>query len=235
MIAPAPPRWSLPHRQHGSTWLGFLLGLVVGIGLSLAVAVYVTKVPIPLVDRGVQRKPAQADTEAQRLQQWNPNAGLSSARPAAPAASSADNAEGERTEPAPDPIAELIQQRVGGGPAAAPAPSAAPAPAQPSVPTPSAAPAAPAKPAVPSSAGETVDPFHYFVQVGAFRNADEAEAQRARLALQGFDARVSEREQSGQRVWRVRLGPFDSKVQAELMQERLRGAQFETALVRVPR
>jgi cell division protein FtsN len=75
----------------------------------------------------------------------------------------------------------------------------------------------------------------YYVQVGAFRSADEAEAQRARLALQGFDAKVSEREQGGQRVWRVRLGPFNTKVDAELMQEKLRGKQFETALVRVQR
>jgi cell division protein FtsN len=73
------------------------------------------------------------------------------------------------------------------------------------------------------------------VQVGAFRQAEEAEAQRARLALQGFSAKVSEREQAGQRVYRVRLGPFDNKVDAELMQERLRGQQIETALVRVQR
>lgn len=73
------------------------------------------------------------------------------------------------------------------------------------------------------------------MQAGAFRNAEEAEAQRARLALLGFDAKVSEREQAGQRIYRVRLGPFGNKVEAEVMQERLRAKQIDTALVRVQR
>lgn len=208
-------------RARGGTLLGFFLGLLVGVGAALAVAVYVTKVPIPLVDRGVQRKPIQPDTEAERLKGWNPNAGLSNAKVPAPAAESA----GADTEAAPaggetgaasdakaatdkpkaeagrDPIAELIQQRTGAATADAPA----------------------------------ADPFVYYVQVGAFRSAEEAEAQRARLALQGFDARISERDQGGQRIWRVRLGPFNGKVDAEVMQERLRAKQFDTALVRVQR
>lgn len=208
-------------RARGGTLLGFFIGLLVGIGAALAVAVYVTKVPIPLVDRGVQRKPIQPDTEAERLKGWNPNAGLSNAKvpapspaagadaAAAPPASDAAAAGGDartatdqpKAEAGRDPIAELIQQRSGAAAADTPA----------------------------------ADPFVYYVQVGAFRSAEEAEAQRARLALQGFDAKVSEREQGGQRIWRVRLGPFNGKVDAELMQERLRARQFDTALVRVQR
>lgn len=207
-------------RQSGGTLLGFVLGLLVGIGAALAVAVYVTKVPIPLVDRGVQRKPMQPETEAERLRHWNPNAGLSRTAPpaAAPAAeapaaapdtaASAPAPAGDGKAAAGDPIAELIRQR-----------------------------ATPTAPASPGSENQpaAADPFQYYVQVGAFRQAEEAEAQRARLALQGFSAKVSEREQAGQRVYRVRLGPFDNKVDAELMQERLRGQQIETALVRVQR
>jgi cell division protein FtsN len=201
--------------QRGGTLLGFLLGLLVGIGAALAVAVYVTKVPIPLVDRGVQRRPTQPQTEAERLRDWNPNAGLSAAKPApatpantpsadTPASPDAAASAGGSSAEA-DPIAALIQQRTGqakGGDADTPA---------------------------------NADPFQYYVQVGAFRSAEEAEAQRARLALQGFDAKVSEREQAGQRVFRVRLGPFANRVEAEIMQQRLEGKQFETALVRVQR
>ncbi|MFN3957744.1 MULTISPECIES: SPOR domain-containing protein [Tepidimonas] len=209
-----PPRPHVhgPQRTRGGTLLGFFLGLLVGVGAALAVALYVTKVPIPLVDRGVQRKPIQPDTEAERLRGWNPNAGLSNTKPAASAPSDAptdtpsgparDNAGAPATDATRDPIAELIRQRTQGDG---------------------------------GSAAAAADPFVYYVQVGAFRSADEAEAQRARLALQGFDAKVSEREQGGQRVWRVRLGPFNTKVDAELMQEKLRGKQFETALVRVQR
>ena len=80
------------------------------------------------------------------------------------------------------------------------------------------------------------DPFNYFVQVGAFRGGPEAEAQRARLAMLGFDAKVTEREQAGKPVFRVRLGPFANKVEAEVMQEKLKGQGVgDTALVRVQR
>ncbi len=219
--------------QRGGTLLGFVLGLLVGVGVALAVAVYVTKVPIPLVDREIQRKPTHPETEAQRLKSWNPNAGLSSAKPsgrgeatgiATDASTAAEppkdessrsdtpaeagKADAGRGEVGQDPIADLIRQR-----------------------------AAPPQPAVGESdlSAAAADPFNYFVQVGAFRNPEEAEAQRARLTLLGFNAKVSEREQAGQRLYRVRLGPFGSKLEAEMMQERLRAKQIDTALVRVQR
>jgi cell division protein FtsN len=79
------------------------------------------------------------------------------------------------------------------------------------------------------------DPFNYFVQAGAFRSPDEAESQRAKLALQGFDARVSEREQSGRTVFRVRIGPLDSREEAERIQQKLAASKVDAALVRVQR
>ena len=51
----------------------------------------------------------------------------------------------------------------------------------------------------------------------------------------GLEARVTEREQSGRTVFRVRLGPFDKKDDAEKAKERLDGSGVETALVRVQR
>jgi cell division protein FtsN len=82
---------------------------------------------------------------------------------------------------------------------------------------------------------EAADPFVYYVQAGAFRGPDEAEAQRARLAMLGFDAKVTEREQAGKPVFRVRLGPFEKKVDAEVMQERLTGQSVDNTLVRIQR
>jgi cell division protein FtsN len=55
-----------------------------------------------------------------------------------------------------------------------------------------------------------VDPFDYFVQAGAFPNQQDADAQRAKLAMLGWEARVSEREQNGRTVYRVRMGRFPS-------------------------
>ncbi|WP_460885343.1 SPOR domain-containing protein, partial [Ramlibacter solisilvae] len=80
-----------------------------------------------------------------------------------------------------------------------------------------------------------VDPFLYFVQAGAFRTQEEAEAQRARLSLMGFDAKVTEREQSGRQVFRVRVGPFEKKDDADRQKQKLEAGGVETALVRVQR
>jgi len=46
---------------------------------------------------------------------------------------------------------------------------------------------------------------------------------------------VSEREQSGRTVFRVRVGPFDKKEEADKAKEKLDAAGYETALVRVQR
>jgi cell division protein FtsN len=51
----------------------------------------------------------------------------------------------------------------------------------------------------------------------------------------GIDARVTEREQSGRTVYRVRVGPFDRKEDADGMRVRLEANALEAALVRVQR
>lgn len=77
-------------QQRGGTILGFILGVVVGLGAALAVAVYVTKVPVPFVNKGQQtRTPEQDAAEAKKNKDWDPNAplqGKNPVRPAAPAA-----------------------------------------------------------------------------------------------------------------------------------------------------
>ena len=49
------------------------------------------------------------------------------------------------------------------------------------------------------------------------------------------DAKVTEREQSGRQVFRVRVGPFDRKEDADRQKEKLETGGVETALVRVQR
>ena len=86
-----------------------------------------------------------------------------------------------------------------------------------------------------AAAAPGLDPFNYFVQAGAFRTPEDAETQRAKLAMMGIDAQVSEREQNGRTVYRVRVGPFTQKPLAELTQEQLNVNGVESALVRVQR
>ena len=86
-----------------------------------------------------------------------------------------------------------------------------------------------------AAAAGQVDPFDYYVQAGAFRNQQDADAQRAKLAMLGWEARVSEREQNGRNVYRVRIGPFAKRDDADQLKEKLAGAGVESALVRVQR
>lgn len=85
------------------------------------------------------------------------------------------------------------------------------------------------------ASGTVAEPFLFFVQVGAYRSAEDAESQRARLSLSGVQAKVTEREQSGRTVFRVRVGPFDTKEEADQAKQKLDAAGLETALVRVQR
>jgi cell division protein FtsN len=90
--------------------------------------------------------------------------------------------------------------------------------------------------AVEGSARPGADPFVYFVQIGAYGRSEEAEQQRARLAMAGMAAKVTEREQAGRTVHRVRLGPFESREMAEVFkQQAVDGGFADAALVRQAR
>lgn len=245
--------------QRGGTFLGIILGLLIGLGVALAVALYIAKVPVPFVDKVPHRTAEQDAAEAERNKNWDPNAPLAgkqgtkaphegaSAPAATPAADKPAPAERPVATPAADKAASAPapraaasaadKPRAASAPAPAPAPEAAKSSRDPAAILSGQAPAtpaatAPAKPAAPA-AGQ--DPFVYFVQAGAYSSADDAEQQRARLAMQGIGAKVSEREQGGRTVHRVRLGPFETRTDAEAAQERLRGAGAEAVLVRMER
>ena len=218
-------------KQLGGTILGFILGVIVGLGAALAVAVYVTKVPVPFLNKGGARGADQDAAEAQKNKDWDPNSplrGKSAAKPPAPAASAAG---AEPATPAAQPVATAEPKG-----AAASAPKAAaskPEKVETGKPT-SADPLGDLAKAKAAEAG-SADPYDYFVQAGAFRTQADADAQRAKLAMLGWEARVSEREQNGRAVFRVRIGPFTKRDDAEVLKEKLDGAGLESALVRVQR
>ena len=61
-------------HQRGGTFLGLIFGLVVGLGIALGVAVYVTKVPVPFINKGQSRSSDQDAAEARKNKDWDPNA-----------------------------------------------------------------------------------------------------------------------------------------------------------------
>ncbi|HEY3520775.1 MAG TPA: SPOR domain-containing protein [Rhodanobacteraceae bacterium] len=64
----------------------------------------------------------------------------------------------------------------------------------------------------------------YLLQVGSFPNGSDADAMKAKLALQGFTASVQPVTINGQTWNRVRLGPFASATDLEAAKQRLNSA-----------
>ena len=80
-----------------------------------------------------------------------------------------------------------------------------------------------------------LDPFTYYIQVGAFRSDPDAKAFVEKLLQAGFVTQVSQREQAGRPVFRVRLGPFQTRDEANAQKQLLTAKSFETVMVRVQR
>jgi cell division protein FtsN len=210
--------------QRGGFVLGLVVGLLIGLALALGVALYITKAPVPFINKVPQRTAEQDTAEAERNRDWDPNAPLagragprvsSPGLPSTGASASGVLPPGIAPAPAPrDPAAILAG-------AAVPPSAVLARPATGALP-PGTAPAAPAEAA-----------FDFFVQAGAFTRAEDAEQLRAKLAIMGLEARVLEREQSGRVVYRVRLGPFPEREAADAQQLRLQEAQMEAQIVRV--
>ena len=209
--------------QRGGTILGFILGLVVGLGIALGVAVYVTKVPLPFMNKGQTRGADQNEAESKKNKDWDPNA-LLSGKPAAKA-------------PAPDAPATDATPSISSTPPVAATPVPDPTPqAAPKAEDKAAASADPLGALAKAKSGTAEAPqISFYVQVGAFRTPEDAQAQRAKLALTGVDAKVTEREQGGRPLFRVRVGPFEKLEDAERAKEKLDKAGNETALVKVQR
>jgi cell division protein FtsN len=203
-------------QQLGGTFLGFVIGVVVGLVAALAVAVYVTKVPVPFIHKGQSRSAEQNAAEAKKNKDWDPNAPLYGKNPAkssvvTPATSAAS---------------------------AAPAIAASAAASKPQADKPRAD-----KPAATAATDPLADlakarqaaaePFTFFVQVGAFKTQQDADAQRAKLTLTGVETKVTERDQSGSVVYRVRMGPFAKKEDAEKAKAKMEESGVEASLVRV--
>lgn len=216
------------HSQRGGTFLGFIIGLVLGLGVALAVAIYVTKVPTPFSNKNQPRSNDQDVQESQKNKDWNPNGVL---QPKAPAdiPPMPETKAPAIDDKAKDKAAEKTADKV-------PAETARSEP-RPAVTADPLGELAKAKSALstPATSGSASDPFDYVVQAGAYRTSADADAQKAKLAMMGLDAKVSERDQAGRMVYRVRLGPFDDKAAAERARTKLEAAGIENTLVRVQR
>ena len=259
--------------QRGGMVLGVIFGLLIGLGIALGVAMYIAKVPVPFMDKtGGHRTPEQEAADAERLRNWDPNAGLAgrTARPVFEAASNAASATAAAASGA-----SAVAQAASAASAPAPVVVVQPVPPRRSASAPVALASAPRstrdpaailsgrEPGSPSTAGSPGNPGStvqailppavptaprvteakearpaavqgFQVQAGAYSSATEAEQQRARLALQGYSARLHEREINGRMVYRVRIGPFDTRNEADKLREQLQSAGVDAILIPAP-
>lgn len=211
--------------QRGGFLVGFVVGILLGLAAALAVALYVTKAPVPFINKVPMRSPAQDAAEAERNRNWDPNSALAGRNPAPGTSASGVVAGTEpptrpaiapQVEPAAPvpPVATASQPRTARAPASAAVASASPRGSQ-------------------SNAALGGGAFTYFVQAGAYSRSEDAEQQRAKLAMLGMDSRLTEREQGGKMVYRVRVGPFERREDAESTKEKLAGSGVDAALVAV--
>lgn len=214
----------------GSTLLGLLIGMALGLGIAAVVAIYVTRAPVPFVNKlGRSSERIEAAKSGGELADPNkPLAGKPRAAGSTEAASSDVNSIlnifKDAPQVPPGPQAAQPPARTLTAPAVPPrAPDAGRSGGDSST-YPNVAPAttAPGPAAAASSAAATAATSvataaatdaakassSYLLQAGSFRGQDDADTMRAKLALLGFEARVLPAEVEGRPVYRVRVGPY---------------------------
>ncbi|MDH1502376.1 SPOR domain-containing protein [Comamonas terrigena] len=226
-------------KQRGGTLIGLILGIIIGLGAALAVAVYVTKVPVPFLTKTPKDTEAK---EAERNKNWDPNSPLYGKNPANQ--TQTQPVTQQPVAPTAPPVATPTTPPTSGPATGVSTPPATPPVQDAKKPDGKASSADPLgdlanqklkQSEAKAAAASGSDGFDYFVQAGAFRTQADADAQRAKLAMLGWEARVSEREQNGRTVFRVRVGPFGKRDDAEQLKRKLDGAGVDSALVRVQR
>jgi cell division protein FtsN len=219
-----------PHlraAQDGGFLIGLVVGLLIGLALALGVALYVTKAPNPFVNKVPARTPTQDAAEAEKNRNWDPNSALAGRNPAVSASGVVGASDPVSAPARPTLVAPAVTvPLVPGAPdprVARPGTAASGALAQ--------VPAARASQVIASTLGAGA--FTYFVQAGAYSRSEDAEQQRAKLAMLGVESRLTEREQGGRMVYRVRVGPFERREDAESAREKLGDSGVDAALVAV--
>ncbi|MDE1951298.1 MAG: SPOR domain-containing protein [Betaproteobacteria bacterium] len=205
--------------QRGGTLLGLIVGLVLGLAIALVAALYITKAPLPFMNR-FQERPTGAASGAAN---WNPNQGLVSGGAPAPVAGSSMPVQVSSAPLSPKAIESLGQPPTGvvqpGQATAAAGATGAFSPATP----------APANTAAPAGSSNLL----YILQIGAYSTKADAESQRAKVAFTGLEAHIDERQVGGRTLYRVRVGPYPAAEQADKAQKLLNDNGIESAVVKV--
>lgn len=214
-------------RQQGNTLVGIIIGLVIGLAIAVVVALVISKGATPFTDKSGKAGKSSEPTAGQISDPNKPMYGNKDA--AREASKDFAREQSQSAAPAPAP---------GAAPPAAPA---APVPAAPQ-PAPAAKPPADAlqqvvdkieasNKAKAAAAGD--EKYIYYLQAGAFREVADAENARAKLALLGFEASVSDYRSNDTGVLhRVRMGPYTQVEAMNKVRSKLSDNGIDVAVVR---
>ncbi|SHH71437.1 SPOR domain-containing protein [Pollutimonas bauzanensis] len=226
-------RKSSSSKSGGSTLFGVLIGLIFGLAAAVAVALFVTKVPMPFVDKA-SRDPAKTLLPELR-DAPDPNIGLYGKNGPAGVGPTGPT----DTAPVPLPGMPPLADAPGAGKPAAPdnlgdliaslGKADKPAESQPARPAPGteALPAQASKPAAAAGTQAT-----YYLQAGAFRSENDAEAVKARILLMGLSAQVQKAQVNGATINRVRVGPFKGIDEMNRSRARLGEEKIASSVIR---
>jgi cell division protein FtsN len=223
-------------RQTGSTVIGFLIGLVCGLAVAVAVAIFVTKAPIPFVNKAP--KPSERLLEPKSgAETPDPNKALQSkaGRPAQPDAATGQAPAADGKDAAPkddkkDSILGLLGS-IGGATGDNKPPESKPAETKPAETKP-----VEIKPAAPPKMADAkpIDgpKGSYQLQVGSFVSNSDAESRKVKLALAGFEAKVVQADIDGKTVYRVRTGPYKDFDDMNKARSKLTESGFDVSIAR---
>lgn len=85
-----------------------------------------------------------------------------------------------------------------------------------------------------SDVTEVIATDRYWVNAGTFSELPDAEKVRGQIAFTGNDAQIEYRRDAGKRVYRVRLGPFDSETAAEEIRQTLADNGIQGTVIHQP-
>jgi len=217
-------RTFLQRYQRGSTLTGIIIGLIIGLGIAVAVALLITKGASPFTERS-NKMGRPADLEPSLA--TDPNKPLYGNRDAA---RDAKRAVAERPTQASSPAATARAKPVDADPLGA---AIAGMQQQPRVATSAQPASAPVNTAAPAAGAAAVsDGYIYYLQAGAFREMPDAENTRAKLALLGFEAAITDRSTDSGVLHRVRVGPYTQVETVNKARAKLLDSGIDVAIVR---
>lgn len=198
-----------PRRERGGTLTGIIVGLILGLLIAVGVAITITKTPLPFVDKiSKQSQPAGELGDPNKTLPGGARERREQLTDKDPAVQQAEPAPSVTPQVAPQVTAPSAPERSRDKEKTPPAPAVDPAPDE---------------------------RFTYYLQAGAFREPNDAEATKAKLALMGVAANIAERQSDLGTLYRVRVGPFADVETMNRTRVRLSDNGVDVAVVRVPK